>query len=73
MDKAFRLEIVKLQQQAVSHDQTQLQHGSMLNVILKMLKQNTLTNDDDIPNQPEVANPPQVSEASGSKGVTGHG
>jgi hypothetical protein len=52
MDKAFRLEIAKLQQQAVSH---------------------ALTNDDDISNQPEVANPPQVSEAGGSKGIAGHG
>jgi hypothetical protein len=73
MDKAFRLEIAKLQQQAVSHAQSQLQHSSMLNEILKMLKQNTLTNDNDISNQPEVANPPQVSEAGGSKGVTCHG
>jgi len=73
MDKAFRTEIGKLQEQARSHAKSQLLHGSMLIEILKMLKQSTLTNDYDIANRPEVANPPQVSEAGGSQGVAGHG
>jgi hypothetical protein len=73
MDKAFRTEIVKIQEQARSHAKSQLLHGSMLTEILKMLKQSTLTNDDDIANRPEVANPPKVSEAGGSQGVAGHG
>ena len=72
MDKAFHIELGKLQEQAINQAQSQLLHGSLLTEILGMLKNSTLNNDS-LPTQPEVVNPPQVQDAGGSIGVAGHG
>jgi hypothetical protein len=73
MDKAFRTEIGKLQEQAVSQAKPQLLHGTMLSEILSMLKKSTTIEEDFTFIQPEVASPPQVLDSGGSKGVACHG
>jgi hypothetical protein len=57
MDKAFRTEIAKLQNQALDQAESQLLHGNMLNEILTTLKQLNTTTD-----KPVV--PPDKSEAA---------
>jgi len=73
MGKAFRAEIGKLQEQALSQAKSQILHGSMLTEILDMLKQSNLSNVQSTLLSPEVANPPQVFDASDSQGVAGSG
>jgi len=59
MDKAFRAEISKLQNQAIVQAKSQLVHGSMLTEIINLLKKSSIINEDtNTSPQPEVANPP---------------
>jgi hypothetical protein len=73
MNKAFRAEIEKLQEQALSQAKSQNLHGSMLTEILDMLKQSNCSNLQSTLLLPEAANPPQVSDAGDSQGVAGSG
>ena len=58
MDKAFRAEIRKLQEQALSQAKSQNLHGLMLTEILDMLKQSNRSNVQSTLLPPEAANPP---------------
>jgi hypothetical protein len=73
MNKAFREEIEKLQQQALSQAKSQNLHGSMLTKILDMLKQSNRSNVQSTLLPPEAANPPQASDAGDPIGVAGSG
>jgi len=73
MNKAFREEIEKLQQQALSQAKFQNLHGSMLTEILDMLRQSNRGNVQSSLLPPEVANPPQVFDAGDPIGVAGSG
>jgi hypothetical protein len=73
MNKAFREEIEKLQQQALSQAKFQNLHGSMLTEILDMLKQSNRSNVQSTLLPPEAANPPQVFDAGDPIGVAGSG
>jgi hypothetical protein len=56
MDNAFRTEIGKLQEQAISQAKSQLLHGSMLTEILGMLKNSNLNNETSTFPPPDAAN-----------------
>jgi hypothetical protein len=73
MNKAFREEIEKLQQQALSQAKFQNLHGSMLTEILNMLKQSNRNNVQSTLLPPEAANPPQAFDAGDPIGVAGSG
>jgi hypothetical protein len=62
MDKAFRTEIAKLQNQALDQAKSQLLHGNMLNEILTTLKQLNTTTDKPVvlPDKSEAANPQRL-------------
>jgi hypothetical protein len=71
MDNAFRTEIGKLQEQAISQAKSQLLHGSMLTEILGMLKNSNLNNETSTSAPPDAANPTQASDAGDSLRVAG--
>jgi hypothetical protein len=75
MNKSFRAELTKLQQQASVQSKLQLLHGSLLSEILSTLKHFNLNIDPNptSPKTPEAANHPQVSTAGNSNGVAGNG
>jgi hypothetical protein len=79
MEKKFKEELLKLQDQAESQAKSQLLHGSMLTEILSTLKQfhfsvDATSSSLHIPPIPsEVVNHPQTQEAGGSSGAAGHG
>jgi len=73
MNKAFREEIEKLQQQALSQAKFQNLHGSMLTEILDMLRQSNRGNVQSTLLPPDAANPPQVFDAGDPIGVAGSG
>jgi len=79
MEKKFKEELLKLQDQAESQAKSQLLHGSMLTEILSTLKQfhfsvDATSSSLHIPPIPsEAVNHPRTQEVGGSSGAAGHG
>ena len=79
MHKNFQGAIEQLQSQAQNQAIAQVHHSSLLEEILKMLKNNHITSplsdpsEGNITNRPEVANHPHAFNAGDSEGVAGQG
>ena len=79
MEKKFKEELLKLQNQAESQAKSQLIHGSLLTEILSTLKQVHISADTSLnsnlttPITSESVNLPQTQEAGGSSRAAGHG
>jgi hypothetical protein len=79
MHKNFQGAIEQLQSQAQNQAIAQVHHSSLLEEILKMLKNNHITSplsdpsEGNITNRPEVANHPHAFNAGDSVGVAGQG